>query len=339
MEQEFVEVEFMIVDVHAHVIAESLLEQFAGTRDFGFEDAGDGVFTVPGYGPLDWSLYRHEERLQRLADRGVEIQIVSPLPYFLNWPGGSPNVEFARLINASTAECVAASGQRFRGLAALPLGEPVKAVDELGRTLGEYGFVGVALGTHGGIRPLDDPAFAPLWAELERRAVLVFMHPNNAQPLDRWQEYTLNTVLAWPNETALTVARLIFAGVFERHPGLHLVLAHGGGNLAFMKGRLDLAYHAPRYEHNPDCHKHITRPPGDYFDRLYFDTAVGGREQLCFLIQLVGAERVVFGSDDPFEIADTEGQMALPFIRGLGPPHGDMIIGGTVRRIIEALVA
>ncbi len=72
----------MIVDVHAHVIAESLLEQFAGTRDFGFEDAGDGVFTVPGYGPLDWSLYRHEERLQRLADRGVEIQIVSPFRIF-----------------------------------------------------------------------------------------------------------------------------------------------------------------------------------------------------------------------------------------------------------------
>ena len=74
----------MIADVHAHVISESLLAQFARSRDFGFEDAGDEVYTAPGYGPLDWSLYRHEGRLQGLVDRKVELQVVSPLPNFLN---------------------------------------------------------------------------------------------------------------------------------------------------------------------------------------------------------------------------------------------------------------
>ena len=325
----------MIGDVHAHVISEALLARFARNRDFGFEHVGDGVYTVPGYGPLDRGLYRHEERLRGLADRGVDLQVVSPLPYFLGWPGGAPDVEFTRLVNASTAECVAAADGRFQGLAALPLAEPDKVIDELGRALGEYGFVGAALGTHGGGRPLDDMAFAEMWAELERRRLLVFMHPNDAERHERWQDYTLNTVLAWPNETTLAVARLIFSGVLERFPGLRLVLAHGGGNLVFMKERLDLAYNAPRYERNPDCHEHIKRPPGDYFDRLYFDTAVGGCEQLALLIQLVGAERVLFGSDDPFEIADIDGRMALPVIRGLETPDRTMIIGGTLRRLIQ----
>lgn len=328
----------MIADVHAHVIAESLLARFARNGDFGFEHAGAGVYTVPAYGPLDWELYRHEERLQRLAATGVEYQIVSPLPYFLNWPGGAADVDFARLVNASTAECVAASGGRFKGLAALPLGEPDRAVGELERALGEHGFVGAALGTHGGERPLDAPEFAPLWAEFERRRLLLFMHPSDAQDLERWREYTLNTVLAWPNETTLAVARLIFAGVFERHPELRLVLAHGGGNLAFMKGRLDLAYHAPRYEHNPACHAQIGRPPGDYFERLYFDTAVGAPAQLRFLIELAGAERVLFGSDAPFEIADPDGAMALPVIRALDARSAGLIEGETLRRILAEAI-
>ncbi len=140
------------------------------------------------------------------------------------------------------------------------------------------------------------------------------MHPNDAEHLGRWQDFTLNTVLAWPNETTLAVARLIFSGVFERYPGIQLVLARGGGNLAFMKGRIDLGFHAPEYEHNPDCHTYIKRPPGEYFERLFFDTAVGGRDQLHFLIEVVTAERVLFGSDDPFEIADAGGVMALPVI-------------------------
>jgi len=325
----------MLADVHSHVIAESLLARFSRNRDFGFEDAGGGVYTVPGYGPLDWGLYRHDRRLQSLAERNIELQIVSPLPYFLNWSGGAADVEFARIINASTAECVAGSSGRFRGLAALPLGEPDKAVAELDRALEEHEFVGVALGSHGGGAPLDAPQFEPLWAAFERRGLLLFMHPNDAEQLERWQDFTLNTVLAWPNETTLAVARLIYRGVLERYPDLQLVLAHGGGNLAFMQGRLDLGYHAPRYEHNPECHAHITRAPSEYFKRLYFDTAVGGREQLRFLINLVGADRVLFGSDDPFEIADADGTMALPLIGSLEASEAEMIGGGNLRRIIE----
>ena len=251
------------------------------------------------------------------------------------WPGGAADCDLARRINASTAECVASSGGRFRGLAALPLAQPEAIVGELDRCLGEHGFPGVALTTHGGRWTLDDPVFAPLWAELERRRLLIFMHPTNVEPLGRWVDYMLNIVLAWPNETTLAVSRLIFAGVFERHPRLNLVLAHGGGNLAFMKARLDLAYQAPHFERNPDCSAHIRQPPSAYLSRMFFDSAVGGRDELRFLVETVGPERVVFGSDDPYEIADRDGAMALPFIRSLEPRQAEMVGSATLRGILS----
>jgi aminocarboxymuconate-semialdehyde decarboxylase len=106
-----------------------------------------------------------------------------------------------------------------------------------------------------------------------------------------------------------------------------------------MRGRLDLAFHAPRHEYNPVCHAHITRPPSAYFDRLYLDTAVGGRARLAFLIDAVGAERVLFGSDDPFEISDADGAMALPYIRAPEPRSAAAIAGGTLARLLGAVVS
>lgn len=171
----------MIIDVHAHVISEELLAEWAGTKTFGIERGGDGAYIVPGYGPWAVGLYRHEARLEGLAARGVDLQLVCPIPTLLNWPGGAADVAFARALNQSTAACVARSGGRFAGLAALALGEPERAVDELDRALGEYGFVGAAIATYAGDRPLDDPTIEPVFDALERRELLVFMHPTTGE--------------------------------------------------------------------------------------------------------------------------------------------------------------
>jgi aminocarboxymuconate-semialdehyde decarboxylase len=235
-------------------------------------------------------------------------------------------------------------------LAALALGEPVHVVDELRRAVDEHGFVGALIGTYAGDRPLDHPSLEPLYAEIERQGLILFMHPTSAiadppppasgawrqvdQSAPDWGQFTLTTILAWPNETARATSRLIFSGVLERHPGLHLVLSHGGGPLPFLRGRLNLAYSAPDYEYNPDCHAYISKPPGDYFDQLYFDTAVGAAESLHFMIDTVGADRVVFGTDDPFEIGDTGGRMALPALNERDAAESERILGGTIAKII-----
>jgi aminocarboxymuconate-semialdehyde decarboxylase len=339
----------MVIDVHAHAVSEELLRSWArqGTLGVGLGDDGevlvrglkaeqapDGETAEGGAFLLNPSMYRHQERFDRLAEIDVDLQLVCPWTNFTAWPGGAADAEIARVLNRSTAECVAGSGGRFAGLATLALGEPDRAVEELSRALEEHGFVGAICGTYAGDRPLDHPSLEPLFAELERRGLPVLVHPSIAEPTPRWEQYTLNTALEWPGETGLAVGRLIFAGTLERHPELRLVLAHGGGTLPFLRGRLDLAYEAPRYEHNPECSANISKPPSEYLQQLYFDTAVGTPESLHFLIDLVGAERVIFGTDDPFEIADTGGRMALPALRDREPAEREAILGGTLARLI-----
>lgn len=325
----------MIIDVHAHALSGGFMRELASNKTFGIEARGDGTYFAPGYGLLDPPIHQLDGRLHSLASRGVDVQLVSPVAVMTSWPGGAADVDWARRLNQSTADAVAQSAGRFKGLATVCLGEPDKAAEELERALDEHGFVGVQIGSHGGDRPLDDPAFDPLFSLFEKRRLFVLMHPTNAENNERWIEYTLETVLAWPNETTLAVTRMIFAGLFERHPELQIAVAHGGGNLVSMRGRIDLAYRARKFEKNPDCHKNISRAPSTYYRQLFFDTAVASPEMLRFLIENVGAERVLFGSDEPFEIGDPGGAMAIPTVNALGSRTADAILGGNVRTLLK----
>ena len=322
-----------MLDVHTHAMSESLLETWAKKGTHGLSRGPGGDIQAP-WGQLDLDVYRFEPRFERMEEMSVERQVITPIPGFTTWGDWAAGVTEARELNAGIAECVAASDGRFEGFASLALGEPEHAVEELTRALGEHGFSGAFIGTHAGPRHLDDPAFEPLWAELGRLQIPVFMHPMSAEPTPRWDEYTLTTAIYWPNETALATARLIFAGVLERHPGLTLVLSHGGGTLAFLRGRLDLAYSAPKYEYNADCRANISKPPTEYLKQLYYDTTVASRESVHFLIDLFGADRVLFGTDDPFEIGDTGGRIALPAIRERAEAEREQILGGNLTRLL-----
>ena len=135
----------------------------------------------------------------------------------------------------------------------------------------------------------------------------------------------------------IAATRLIFAGVLERHPRLNLVLSHGGGTLPYLGGRLDLGYHAPRYEANPACRANITKPPSHYLSQFYYDTVVASPASLRFLIDLVGADRVMFGTDFPYEIGDADGAIALPVLAQLLAPQREKILGENARDILAGV--
>jgi aminocarboxymuconate-semialdehyde decarboxylase len=116
--------------------------------------------------------------------------------------------------------------------------------------------------------------------------------------------------------------------VLERHPGLKLILSHGGGNLVFLRGRLDSAYHAEGWEANPYYRKNISRPPSEYLDRLYYDTCALSVESNRFVVDTMGADRVMFGSDYPFDIGDPEGKRAVPMIDSLPAAEREKIYRG-----------
>lgn len=313
----------MIIDVHSHALNEKFLFDLQRNTVAGWSSERDakGGFWVrrPGEQPhsLDPNLHHMQRRLESLRRRQVECQLFGPSPGFMSWQGGAAGVELARTINAHAKEIEAQSQGLMEAMAILPLGEPERAVAELERAVDEGGFRSVMLPTSAGARPLDDAAFADLFAVIERRELLIFMHPTTAFPTDRFGINGMNVLLGWPFETTLAVSRLIFGGVFERHPALKLILSHSGGNLMFLRGRLDAAYAATGWEANPYYHKHINRPPTFYLDRLYYDTCALSAGSIAFTLDTMTDQRVLFGSDYPFDVGDPEGAVAYPAILAL----------------------
>src|SRR5262249_15361938 len=147
--------------------------------------------------------------------------------------------------------------------------------------------------------------------------------------------YPLNTVIAWPPEVTTAATRLIFSGVIERHPGLRLVLSHAGGTLPYLAGRLDLAYRAPKYEANLACRANITKPPSHYLTQFYYDTVVASPASLRFLIDLVGADRVMFGTDFPYEIRDADGAIPRPVPEQLPSAQREKTLGQNARDVVR----
>ena len=313
----------MIIDAHAHALDQAFLEGLARRPQFGLsvERRPDGRFWVKrGERPahsLDENLIDVATRVESLARRGVDLQLVGPPPGFVAWPGGAAGVEYARALNEHGAR-VAAEGQgRLELMATLALGDPAQCAYELERAVDLYGARSALLPTTAGGPPLDAPQFAALFAVAEKLGLLLFMHPISAEEPSRFPLYGVQVLVQWPFETTLAVTRLIFEGVLERHPGLQLLLAHGGGNLIYLKGRLNSAYEATGWEADPYYRKNVSRAPGDYYDRIYFDTCSLSPESVEFTIKIAGADRVMFGTDYPFDIGDPEAKRALPALNRL----------------------
>ena len=334
----------MIIDTHAHALDEAFLGALSHRPAFGLsvERRADGRFWVKrGERPahsLDENLTDVGKRVESLARRGVDLQLIGPPPGFVAWPGGAANAEYARALNEHGAR-VAAQGQgRLELMATLALGDPDQCAYELERAVDLYGARSALLPTTAGGPPLDAPQFDALFSVAEKLGLLLFMHPVSAEEPARFPLYGVQVLVQWPFETTLAVTRMIFEGVFDRHPGLQLLLAHGGGNLIFLKGRLNSAYEAQGWEADPYYRKNVSRSPGEYYRRLYFDTCALSPESVDFTIQIAGADRVMFGTDYPFDIGDPEAKRALPALERLPDAARDRIFKGNAAQALARAI-
>lgn len=295
------------LDVHSHAMPLPLLQRLA---DRGLADLGgvpDGVVRidprVSGVGPraplpLARSQYDVDMRLSEMDDVGVYRHAVS-LPPFL-FCSTADDEGFATGIiaqgNDELATYVADAPERLLGLGSVPLGWP-GAAEEARRALDDLGMAGIAIGSRGGGRDLDDPVNDDLWALLSERRTFVFLHPSGAPDPHRQSDFWLPQLVGYPMETALAVARLVFGQVLERFP-LALCLAHGGGCLPSLRGRLDMGWE------RKDVARTTAVRPSELTDRLYYDTAVFSPTLLRRLVEDVGADHVLLGTDHPFELGD-----------------------------------
>jgi aminocarboxymuconate-semialdehyde decarboxylase len=308
-----------VLDVHAHLMPLPLLRWLAARGLGAVSLERDLVRLDPrvcGVGPgtplpLLPSQYRVEVRLQELDRLGLSHQAVSMPPFLFCSTATDPRFvrEIVRRGNDELAALVALEN-RLPALGSAPVGWPF-AADEARRCLDELGMAGIAIASRGAGRDLDDPVNDELWALLAERSAFVFLHPSGIPDPLRQQDFWLPELVGYPLETALAASRMIFGGVLERF-GLRLGLAHGGGGLPSLRGRLDLGWARGRVAHT------TVAAPSELLGRLYYDTAVFSDRLLRRLIEDVGADHVLLGTDHPFELAD---RTPIETVGGLGLPE------------------
>jgi aminocarboxymuconate-semialdehyde decarboxylase len=297
------------IDLHCHFIPPALLDRIAS-------DGGAHSITVTDDERVSFAGKRSTQkfppgmrdltdRLQRMDAQGVDLQIISAWMDFAALElAAADGAWLARSLNELTIEAIAPHGDRFRAMAAVPLQAPELAAEELRYALGELGMVAVEIATTLGASELDDPGLAPFWSAAEELNALVLVHPMTQsigyERLSR--SYFLDNIVSNPAEGAVAAANLIFGGVLAKYPRLKVCLTHGGGFLPYQIGRLDRGYKA-----KPDVTAlSVDSPPSAFLRRFYYDTVLHSTEAVRFLVERVGADRVVLGSDYPFPMGDPE---------------------------------
>jgi aminocarboxymuconate-semialdehyde decarboxylase len=297
----------VVIDFHAHYLAREHLQMHATTPDGRTVGArihaqGNGVVMETNGVPLGSSckpedFYDLAARLELMAASGVDMEVLSPPPFMAFADIAGP--EAARLLreqNEAISEVIHQYPASFRGLGMAPLQDAESAMQEIAYLMDTLGLAGVEILTQVAGKNLDSPDLAPIWQELDDRHALVFIHPLDVLGAERLTHYYLRNLLGNPVETAVALASLMFGSVFERFPHIRFLAAHGGGVAPFVIGR---------WEHGTQVRPELELlpiSPLTLLRHVYVDSIVHGAAQLRYLIDVLGADRIVLGSDTPFDM-------------------------------------
>ena len=321
------------VDVHTHLmVPESVELTRAHARP---ENDPRTLFSSSLTNDLNQEFYRlahdkyhdAETRIRDMDSMGIDVQLVALTPFqYFYWVDADLALRVTSAQNQRIAELVDSHPTRFVGVGTLPLGHPEQAVDEAARVV-DLGFPAVQIGADVTGTDLDDPRFDPVWAAIEELGLVVILHPAGYTEARRLTDYYLVNVIGMPLATTVAVSRMILGGVFQRFPLLKVLLVHGGGYLAFYAARTDHAF-----RHRPELRAHIDRLPSEYLANLYFDTTVFDPEMVRHLVARYGVERVLLGTDYPFDMGLTD-PLALIAETGLDRNDQQLIAGVNASRL------
>jgi aminocarboxymuconate-semialdehyde decarboxylase len=323
------------IDTHSHVLTEetaALLRAAAPKVPVTITPIDDAaaVLDVGGvaYRPFPRGGFDIAHRLRDMDAAGVDVQVLSAAPQtYLYKQEAALGATTSLIQNDQIAKHIAAHPTRFLGIATLPMQAPKFAADELKRAMSKLGLRGAMIGSNIIGKNLDDPSFEPLWAAAEELNAFVFVHPNNVAGADRLKSYYLGNLIGNPLDTTIAAASLFFGGVLDRYPKMKVMLAHGGGFAP---------YQAARWEHGwavrPEPKINIKQQPRGIAKRFYYDTILHSAPVLEAMIRLVGPDRVMLGSDYPYDMGMTD---CVKHVRGLTISDADKaaILGGRAERL------
>lgn len=313
------------IDMHAHLVVPEVWPLIEGypqaERDIG------AFLRSPMAGPLT-SL---DARLETMERQGIDMQAITlHFQHQHDWADRELASAITDLVNEKVAEHVARDPQHLVGLGTVSLQHPDLAAEQLAYAMGKLGLRGVGFSTMVGDEEISSPRFDPFWTRAEELEAVVFIHPKGFASERFAGAGALGNTIGMPLDTTVALSHMIFSGFLDRHPNLRIVLSHGGGYLPSYIGRSDNCF-----EHTAGC-QNIAKTPSAYLRQLYYDTLVYSPENLAHLVDQVGADRLVLGTDYPFPIAsdDPVGD-ALAVHAKLGDDALTAILGGTAARLLK----
>ncbi len=323
------------VDIHAHIVVPAGAAIAQPHVDLSriplahFADAATKELNAQQEKDRGAIMTSHDQRLKDLDAMAIDIQVIAPAPpqcYYSVEAGIAAKAH--KVVNEGMAEYCAKYPDRFVGLGVVTLQEPEQAVADLNYAMGKCGLKGVQILTNVDGEELSDPKFRPFFAEAERLGAFIMMHPNGFTHGERFTRFYFNNVAGNPLETTLALHNLIFSGTLARFPELKLMAVHGGGYLPGYSGRIDHAWGA-----RDDSHGDLPLPPTTYLRQVYLDTVVFSYHQLAYLVEVFGADRILMGTDYPFDMAEYN---PVGHVAGIGLDQRDFeaITGGNAARLL-----
>ncbi|OJV28947.1 amidohydrolase family protein [Sphingomonas sp. 67-36] len=324
-----------IIDMHSHFFPMSDAAYADAAERDGLPwlkrtGAGEGMIMVGSreFRPVREALWNPAARIEDLDRNHIDMQVICATPVMFGYSRPAKDAaETAKRFNDQAVKMAGHDPRRLKALAQVPLQDVDLACAEASRAMAT-GHLGVQIGNHLGNAYLDDERLLTFLAHCAEIGAAVLVHPWDMMARERMPKYMLPWLVAMPAETQLSILSLILSGAFERLPkSLRLCFAHGGGSFAFLLGRVENAW-AQRDIVRVDC----PNPPSSYLDRFYVDSAVFSPDSLQLVVDVLGEDRVMLGSDHPFPLGEEAiGQLVGTHDRLSGAAKAK-ILGGNAAR-------
>jgi aminocarboxymuconate-semialdehyde decarboxylase len=313
------------IDIHAHLTPQCYLHAIAQGKTWHGLQREAGIQNPRA----SWT---PEQRIADMDSLGVDVQVVSTTPGFYCYElDPATTAAIARDCNNEVCQMTKDYPTRFAGFCTLPMQDVPAAIAELERGMVQLGLKGAMINDHVNGRTFDEPEFLPFWKAVEQLGAVIFVHQRGGDTLvtPRTKRYHLFNTIGNLVDRAVTFASLVFGGVMDQCPNLKICLAHGGGYTCFGIGRMDRGWQV-----RVEARVHIQHPPSTYVRRFYYDCLTHSEPALRMLLDTVGADRVVFGTDWPADMAIDWPVSWILSLKSLTQEEKDMILWKNLEKLL-----